>query len=703
MLALDSTIGCIEASEPDVLDIFRSSPLTMPLASGSVPALCEAYVCAIRKKECVQVYAALVADNKRIFVYTTSGKPDSVEDYPQTLQDALDFIKAMGFSPERLNLNYSPAMREVMMRNIKILRPPGSKVQALLKHGTANAPASAKKPGTHKNPAPAVPPAAPAIPPATPSVSAAVTSVEASAVLAANMAKQEAELAALVRAKDALERQVQGLTAQRDEAYRLRDTSAAEHEQLTEALSRARLDMAGMLLERDTALCRNEQIAADGKLAKERAAAAEKLAIAQIAAAEKRVIEQVAAAEKLAKERAAAAEKLAAVQGEALQAELAALAAQNDAALLRTQDLERVNLLQAAEVRALQQEVATLAAERDAARLESGERDQASQRSAAQVRVLQQKVATLAAERDAARLGAGNLEQASRSSAAQVQVLQQKLAALAAERDAALLRAKNLAAEGLARAAEFAAQREIWSAPDTGLLGLPEADGMEALADATWEAEPSGLPHHFEDAEFLPEPEGFDSPPATALEENTGQQTDQAALAAPTRTANAAADWYDASSEKLLALPYHEDDGDFFPAGEEPEGCPGRFKYQAGLAAVEYAAPADVLELHQSINLAQVSPDGQRPTSCQGYICCLKRADGTPRVFVAIYGAQSEKTWVYLPEVPPVDQADYAKAVTGAIGFAEEVGFIMEPMHLDTDRKNLDKAVLRCPVLKKTK
>jgi hypothetical protein len=140
MLALDSSIGCIEASEADVLDLYSSTPVMMALRSGSRQEQCEAYVCSIRKKRGIQVYLALVANNRRIFVYTSSsGAPETESEYHHTLEEALEFARSLGFMPRPENLNYSPALREVVVRNFKILRAPGSKVQALLRNGTADA------------------------------------------------------------------------------------------------------------------------------------------------------------------------------------------------------------------------------------------------------------------------------------------------------------------------------------------------------------------------------------------------------------------------------------------------------------------------------------------------------------------------------------------------------------------------------------
>ncbi|GFO60576.1 hypothetical protein GMST_29010 [Geomonas silvestris] len=140
MLALDSSIGCIEATGTDVLDLFSAAPVVLERRSGSGRISHEAYVCAVRRQAGVKVYVALLAADKKIYVYTTKGDPEPENEYHRTLEVALEFAKGLGFCPERVNLNYSPAMREVVLRNIKILRPTGSKVQALPRHGAADAP-----------------------------------------------------------------------------------------------------------------------------------------------------------------------------------------------------------------------------------------------------------------------------------------------------------------------------------------------------------------------------------------------------------------------------------------------------------------------------------------------------------------------------------------------------------------------------------
>ena len=205
-------------------------------------------------------------------------------------------------------------------------------------------------------------------------------------------------------------------------------------------------------------------------------------------------------------------------------------------------------------------------------------------------------------------------------------------------------------------------------------------------------AAPAGLPG---DAEPLPVELEASAFPSAKNREVAAQGELEPAQVATTRRSDAETDWYVAPPGKRETLPIPDADDDFFPAGEEPEGGPGRFLLQTGLTAIDYASPADVVELHQSINLAQLSPEGKQPASCQGYVCCLRTTGAVLRVMVALFGAQSGRTWVYLPEIQPEDQPAYRNTVTAAISFAEEVGFIMEPVQLGPE------AVMGCKVLRR--
>ena len=792
MLALDSTIGCIEASEPDVLDMYCSAPIMTALVPDALPESCEAYVCAIRKKASVHIYVALVADNKRIFVYTPSGGPEREEHYHQTLEEALSFSKDLGFAPERLNLNYSPAMREVVVRNIKILRPPGSKMHAQLGKSVANAPATSgtKKSGTtRKNPSPAAStspvvasPVAAAVASAVPAVTASatrppaplpaaavekpVTAAAPTVLKVATAAAQPSSVSELAGLKGALSRMTEDNGAIRKQASEELDSlrkdlerALSDQERDREQLTAVRAELlesqkvrekteavaVSTLKENLAALCANRdalavkvqelsagQSASAAELAAVRAErsrlSAEKGALAQrleaieasspdlallqrdvaalkgaldeanrvnleSAAASARQTEELSRArEEIARlimerdstqqrlDQLAVASEQAASETEARRGELAMLATQREAALHHLKKVQRETSTWATEMQGLREEIAALCSEREAALAGAGRLQQESSTRVAEVHVLRSEMATLGAERKEALLKVGRLQRESSTREAEVQLLRGEIARLSTERGDALLRAQRLEQE-----IKQAKQSEIQPEPAEDGPQRPEIMASSGDADS-WLT--------VEEVTVTGKPNGVASG-------EVGAKWQEPAQLAPAKRKAPETSWYETDEEKPGPLPdFSPGDDDFFPAADEPEGCPGRFTLQANLTAIEYGAPADLVELQQSINQAYLSPEGKEQANCQGYICSLKTADGAMRVVAAICVVQSGRTLVYLPEVQPKDQGDYASAVTGAVNFLEGVGFMMETLRLGSGAQH-DQAVLGCKVLRR--
>lgn len=137
---------------------------------------------------------------------------------------------------------------------------------------------------------------------------------------------------------------------------------------------------------------------------------------------------------------------------------------------------------------------------------------------------------------------------------------------------------------------------------------------------------------------------------------------------------------------------------DFFGTSAATGDEPIFFLLQKGIFAVEYESTAEVLNLYQSINFAYVSPEGKAQESCKGYVCGVIRG-GSRKVYAALMGLESGKTWIYSPEEQPADDAGYARAVQEALRFAEEVGFLMEGV-LPGAAGQQAEAIARCPVLR---
>ena len=133
MLALDKSLHCIEADEADVQDLFQSeSPVTLNL-EDQPPQPFDACICGTRREGRIEIYGALLSLRRKTYIFRLEQTPSSEAEYQKALTAALHFMTEMGFSLQSVNLNYSPALRTVIIRNTRVIRP----------HGSSQAPAAA--------------------------------------------------------------------------------------------------------------------------------------------------------------------------------------------------------------------------------------------------------------------------------------------------------------------------------------------------------------------------------------------------------------------------------------------------------------------------------------------------------------------------------------------------------------------------------
>ena len=775
MLALDSTIGCFEASESEVLDLYRSAPVVTTSGSGSKPSSLEAYVCAIKKKTQVKVYLAFVADDRRIYVYTDPGKPKNDESHQHRVEDALAVARSMGFSPEPVDLNYSPAMRGVVLRNIKILRPPGGKVNAILKHGASGAPTLpiAKKPDPAQQqkqqttrtaapcaatpPVPVNPPITAAIPAAAPVPSPQPTpepkDKEQEMHARSALSQLKKELQAVVAERDAqsvqlrqltalqqvttaelagareecvrvtverdglaqCKKQLDGVVAEKDAlAQNLRELEAL-HQAAAAELTGSREDCARLTAQRDTlAQAAHGAEKASGDLAslqKEIAElsrqgdeasrrnlelGAESAALAESLARANQEVEKVVAERDAALEHA---ERLASeshetcAQSEAVRSELASFSAEKESALIRVEVLEQQKAEAEGESAALRGELEPLRAEKERTQVRVEVLEQ--QRAAAENELvaLRSELASFSAEKESAQVRVEVLEQQRAAAENELVALRSTLASFSAEKESAQVRVEVLEQQRAAAEGESAVLR--------GESALLVDDGEKLLEKRTKRPQPGAAPLDAAppakapldntDGRLTPELQPTDA--STATERWTGR----AELACSAAQSEEGAGTGTALEGPELT-PFADLQGDFFSAADD-DPSPGRFLLHADLTAIEYLCPDEVVELHQSTNKAYLSPDGKGQESCRGYICGLRK-DSSLLVFAAIFGMQSGRTRVYLPEVQPEDEHAYARTVQGAISFAEEVGLMMEPVKLGSTPLQLHECLKRCPVLR---
>ncbi|MBJ6752599.1 coiled-coil domain-containing protein [Geomonas anaerohicana] len=714
MLTLDSSIGCIEVSESEVVDLYRSAPITR--SSDQHAQTMEAYICAVRKKTLVKVYLALVVNDCSIYVYSSPGKGKSEQDYPGEVEKSLSYARAMGFAPERVDLSYSPAMREVVVRNTKILRLPGSK-GAGLKHGMACAPVLPmlqQSADTAPEPAVTLPaPAAIPLPAAAPTSLPLAHDSQGGDLLAA-LAQLQHEQQTLTAERDALATQLQQLSTQHHEA--VKELSAART--TGEDIAGARETLDARQRQADETLAARDSVIADlqkqvADLTLEREALATQNA--ELSRSQDAMLENLALARqdiaalcgqrdgaRADSEAAAQQQRETAARLDEAREELERAAGEAADTRQRVETLEEAVRSKEQELAALRQELAGVSSERDAA-LQQAAAHPADEGADAEADRLRQELDQVAAERDTAlaQLAAAGEAQAreAEESGKQVQLHQElaqlrlELERVESERDAALQRVA--AREETAPAPS--APADLGEASGTGcrpgeetfpsrvLPGLQDA-GPEPLSSGT----KSVLPTFTESA--LPPFAELLSPPQMGHPWDTPAEV---AEPAPPEDGGAG---FAFGEQETSFLPLGDLQEGFFTAGDD--GAAVRFLLESGMDAIDCPAAEDVLELHQSINNAYLSPEGTGgQESCQGYICCLRKGD-EKAVFAAIYGTKSHRTRVYLPETQPRDDESYARTVRGAVSFAEEVGLMMERVPLEAPGPKRQERLKRCPALR---
>ena len=125
MFVHDPSLYFVEAEESDVVAIHRSTGVVSAALEGMSPCLCNAYVCAIQRKGITRVYVVLEhADRKGRWVFAA---PEGVADgnaYLPLFKEGLAFAASFGFTLQEVNLSYGKAMREVVIRDIPVIRRP---------------------------------------------------------------------------------------------------------------------------------------------------------------------------------------------------------------------------------------------------------------------------------------------------------------------------------------------------------------------------------------------------------------------------------------------------------------------------------------------------------------------------------------------------------------------------------------------------
>ena len=126
MFKLNPTLRTVEAGEQDVVDLYRSVSEATDLPAGMKDLPSEGFICGVREDDGVAVYIALLeSSTKKAFIYTDPEGHCGDDSYDDAVAEAVNFMESFGLKMECINLNYSRALREVIVRSVRVISPPG--------------------------------------------------------------------------------------------------------------------------------------------------------------------------------------------------------------------------------------------------------------------------------------------------------------------------------------------------------------------------------------------------------------------------------------------------------------------------------------------------------------------------------------------------------------------------------------------------
>ena len=127
MFIEDASLQFVEADAQDVVAIYRSASDVNISIGGKQNQSCEAFVCVVQEGAFATAYVAFSSRKAKSFViYTPQSPPGDKAESDNVVREAMDFVKELGFDMQDVNLNYSKALREVVLNDLRVVRSAGA-------------------------------------------------------------------------------------------------------------------------------------------------------------------------------------------------------------------------------------------------------------------------------------------------------------------------------------------------------------------------------------------------------------------------------------------------------------------------------------------------------------------------------------------------------------------------------------------------
>lgn len=751
--AINPSLNHLDIPQKYILEIYQSTADVVLPDARFRGHPCEAYICISRVEKEMKAYVALFNNAlKTTLVYTSDYVAATQQDYPKVLAEAEAFVKTMGFTMQKINLEFSPAMREVIIKGVRVMRPPATPKRMPIRAPKIEVPRElVVTTGLNETP------------PAGSPTDEAGNELTELLSLQAELASSRAALERLTREKVTAEQQSaseraalkaaceQALESKRLAEERLvqatremktpaqtpgqqesgelqllrqqleKETTAAAaadsaREQLQAVLQRERKKAAQLegeknrleqrlageeekcsALQAETANMKQQLEAQLASVQATRSETAAKMAV--IAALEQSVQEAGLREEELRTNSAAIEEQLATKRRE-----LDELHRQ----LQQTDDLRQKLAVAEEELAAARQEMARHAALREQLSASDAEvqRLRKEQDRASELLV---QLAAVEAELATARAQIERLESLASSGAAAVATSAgEQLALLAGEKEAVETEYVRLATESREKEAELAESLSMAQAEIERLTSELEIQGqVAAMEQAALRAElrrmivAGGAPSYAapEPAQPLPVTHAAQPPAATAPPPQPAPPPPPQLMELTPEIEEEEDDAPDTPVVPDVAIvqEFTSDLGGFYGGGG---ASTTEFQIDSAINTIAYSDPADVVVVFYSSNSVQAVPDGKGIQRCKGYIIAMKSPEGY-RVYIAWYLTESGRVVVCLPEQQPASSEECVATLKDAVSYFEIVGFMMEIVDLGATRKSYLRALKKIPVLRK--